>query len=817
MRLLLALAALPAALSLTLQVDSTEDIPGSCPSSSQYVCTYRAALQAAIDSQVPESELITILLPAARFGIYWKELPHLYVRFGRQTKTIVIKGAPMPEPGSGEPANGTVLDGTGKYQLLRTNTGINVSMSDITFVNGAARGGSHDGGALVNDGNMYLTNVFFENCTALAGGGAVSSSGNLTIRTGTFINNSAEDGGAISSSGSAGHRSSLVATDLLFEHNVASQTAGAVLNAQGTFHLVNGHFRNHSAAGLGGVGGTLFNGDRAFMSITDVDIEDSNAGSGGILANGETTAVFEAVRVNFINAIATAYAGGHVQNKGAAHFLDCTFRESMAHNAQKYAQGSTLALTAINATATLVNCTIDADRTRRYGGDDMPSELFVGPAGAVLNLTFVNITSCHKGTLLLEDPGQPGHADKKLILRGSSVCADGTLETNTVDAATRAMIAGCDEPEEAPWQCGRRAVCTPHPIELGVTCECPSGSPLPEAMWGFPYGGDDAVIPGSHGFDGCFEQWDASLDTLDATGCTVLPNITNATRSDYACCALRAADHTSPVRTVVNATADGEDHTSHPVFTPPTGSVSVNNVVQNANVSVNVTSFDGNHTRSYSVHVHWQDGDVLCTPGERTTCYNATGGAEMCVSKTYYPVDLMEGYALCVGGDSPLAPQCGYTTFGAECHCPTCVASKEYACMCKAPQTAGTATCAADGMSISACDCDTPYAYYPSPPPPFSPPPNAPGSAHGVNPAVYGAAAGVVALIGVVGGGYYYMRRSSASRRRFQRAEMNAALLNDNQARATTAGAPVNPGGTVNSGTAPPAVTQQAPTPQQAQ
>ena len=137
--------------------------------------------------------------------------------------------------------------------------------------------------------------------------------------------------------------------------------------------------------------------------------------------------------------------------------------------------------------------------------------------------------------------------------------------------------------------------------------------------------------------------------------------------------------------------------------------------------------------------------------------------------------------------------------------------------MCKAPQTAGTATCAADGMSISACDCDTPYAYYPSPPPPFSPPPNAPGSAHGVNPAVYGAAAGVVALIGVVGGGYYYMRRSSASRRRFQRAEMNAALLNDNQARATTAGAPVNPGGTVNSGTAPPAVTQQAPTPQQAQ
>ena len=67
----------------------------------------------------------------------------------------------------------------------------------------------------------------------------------------------------------------------------------------------------------------------------------------------------------------------------------------------------------MNASAAFVNCTIDADRARR-ATEDVPSEFYAQFPGSVLNMTFVNLTNCHKDLIELQDPGAPGHPDHKV-------------------------------------------------------------------------------------------------------------------------------------------------------------------------------------------------------------------------------------------------------------------------------------------------------------------------------------------------------------------------------------------------------------------
>jgi len=148
------------------------------------------------------------------------------------------------------------------------------------------------------------------------------------------------------------------------------------------------------------------------------------------------------------------------------------------------------------------------------------------------------------------------------------------------------------------------------------------------------------------------------------------------------------------------------------------------------------------------------------------------------VSQTKFPKDQMRGSSECVAGKSALASGCGFTTFGAQCTCPVCVADKQYACNdlgCPANGTTdGTITCNADGTGfVSKCDCKTPSAYFPAPPPaaPAPPPPGSGGSPAGAVLLGLGACTALAAAIGV---SCYWKRRKHAE----QLHAMNQNLLN---------------------------------------
>jgi predicted outer membrane repeat protein len=320
--------------ALVIDVDSPDDVLGACPSRgnlSWYALTapairtlallireiafvrstWRTALQTAIDADIPESEPCKIRLPAFTINVDAKPLPSVYVKYGRRSKTIEVRGASETVN-----ATGTTLDGHGVLQLLTVQLGVIVTVSDVLFRNGSAVGrDAHNGGAISNDGEMHLQDCAFEDNVAAAAGGAISNSGSMSISRATFTRNHAQNGGAIQSAGQQHGGATMTGTDLTFVDNHASNAGGAIQNAQSHLHLTRVSFFNHSA-GDGSLGGTLYNGVRARMVLDDCDVTLSSAGSGGLVANAEVSSLMVATNSRFSHGTATIFQGGALTSKG---------------------------------------------------------------------------------------------------------------------------------------------------------------------------------------------------------------------------------------------------------------------------------------------------------------------------------------------------------------------------------------------------------------------------------------------------------------------------------------------------------------------
>ena len=785
--LLLSFALVGGSAVTTYTIDSVEDGPGQCPTHGQYKCTYRAALQAVIDTQSDQPFVIDML--PGTYKIDYQGLPRLQCIHGESSKRLSIVGARKDR---------SILDGVNTHQMLISSTCMDIDVSNIDFINGLADGtgqGGSNGGAITNDGKMTLNNCNFYDNKCRAAGGAIQNTGDMMITHAKFLRNSAGDsGGALSSSGTNDKHMSLMAADITFADNRAVHNAGAVQTTHGSAVFTTVSFKNHSTTEVGSYAGTVQNAEGTSLTMTDATIEDSTSGNGGILANSGT---FLGERVTFTNGNASVQSGGAVFNQGLATFKACVFSDNVAQNApgtsHDYPQGATIANVGDgSASAHLINCTIDAKRAMTNPPGKIPSELYNSAPGSLLNLTFVTITNCHESLIKLEDPGNPDHKhpDHKVIVRGSSICNDGSYDAaTTLDALNKKWIAACNE-TQAPWQCGTRATCdtfaladdedgdassgehpVDHPANVGISCTCPDGNDPSGAstqMFGFPYGPDAEMLPGSAGFSGCFEQWNAALDDLSGDNCLISPAYNQtSTDAEYACCVLRGADGV-PTSARVLATANSLDHGSVDTPTSPAVAVSAANLTHD--VSIVARSFD-NHTIEYEVAVSYVPGDAHCTPGESAPCLDSSGVMQTCLSNTTYPIDELNSTSVCL--TAPSAVACGYTTFGAECTCPQCTPSKMYACHC--PSGFGQTVCDADGEILSECDCSAPYPYDMPPPPP---PPSA--SETGLSGGAWAAIGGAVALViaGAIGIPVYLSRKRAQA----VAAPVNAGLLPDNGA-----------------------------------
>ncbi|MTK64220.1 MAG: PKD domain-containing protein, partial [Methanobacterium sp.] len=135
----------------------------------------------------------------------------------------------------------TIINGQTLNTIFTVNTGLNVTMTNLYFT--YCRG--TNGGAIYSSGNLTVNNCTFNANTATAKGGAIYNTGTLTVNNSTFIYNAATSnhGGAIFNQGT------LNVNNSIFSGNTANMNGGAIFS-QGTMNLhFNTFANNHGATG----------------------------------------------------------------------------------------------------------------------------------------------------------------------------------------------------------------------------------------------------------------------------------------------------------------------------------------------------------------------------------------------------------------------------------------------------------------------------------------------------------------------------------------------------------------------------------------
>jgi predicted outer membrane repeat protein len=167
----------------------------------------------------------------------------------------------------GQSQAGTIIYGTGTSRIFSIPSGINVTLSNLTFING----NSTNGGAIYNNGILTVTDTTFAGNNATGYGGAIYNHHKLTVTDCTFIGNIASTGGAIMNGGTS------TVTGSTFTSNRAIQNDGGAIYTDGTLTVTNSTLTGNLATRHGG----------AIYSYDTLTITSSNFDSNAAIYNGE--------------------------------------------------------------------------------------------------------------------------------------------------------------------------------------------------------------------------------------------------------------------------------------------------------------------------------------------------------------------------------------------------------------------------------------------------------------------------------------------------------------------------------------------------
>ncbi len=198
------------------------------------------------------------------------------------------------------------ISGNNASRVFQVDANVTASISGLTITDGNPTGGS-DGGGLLNDGTVTLTNCTFSNNSATDGGGGLWNSATATLTNVTFSGNTCDFGGGgldniggaatltdctvSGNSGNGGYGGglaidggTLTLSDCTVSGNSANRGGGLVEYnaASGTLTLTNTTISGNSA--LRG-GGLEQKGDTATLTNCTVSGNDAEAQSGGGLYN----------------------------------------------------------------------------------------------------------------------------------------------------------------------------------------------------------------------------------------------------------------------------------------------------------------------------------------------------------------------------------------------------------------------------------------------------------------------------------------------------------------------------------------------------
>jgi hypothetical protein len=136
----------------------------------------------------------------------------------------------------------TILAGQGNGRILTINSGVNVSLNNLTLTRGAEPDGF--GGGVLNNGTLTLSGVTISHNDAATGGG-IWNQGNLTVSHSAIVGNRSDgSGGGLHNQGTA------ALTNVTISGNRAASGGG--IGGGGTNTLINVTISSNQATGSGG-------------------------------------------------------------------------------------------------------------------------------------------------------------------------------------------------------------------------------------------------------------------------------------------------------------------------------------------------------------------------------------------------------------------------------------------------------------------------------------------------------------------------------------------------------------------------------------
>ena len=261
------------------------------------------------------------------------------------TKNMNIKG---------QSRTGTIVSGSGTNWIFYIPTGINVTISNLSLVNGTKgtvglTDNDVSGGAINNNGFLNVYNSTFSGNTVIgyenSCGGAISNIGNLNVTNCSFTNNTvigvegSTGGGAIFNTGNMtitySNFTKNTVRSLESKNPIPLQPTygGAILNSGGTVTITHSNFEDNNLPYFGDRGGAIFN--YGFMSILDSSFEGNNACIGGAIDNDYGTLTVNGS--SFTNNIAFSEGnGGAISNYGRLNIIKSTFTGNQAGDGTIY-------------------------------------------------------------------------------------------------------------------------------------------------------------------------------------------------------------------------------------------------------------------------------------------------------------------------------------------------------------------------------------------------------------------------------------------------------------------------------------------------
>src|SRR6185369_7239724 len=217
------------------------------------------------------------------------------ITFSCQPSTIPVT-APFPVPGhlSIDGENKIILSGGNSSRLFDVGGGGVLTLKAVILTKGSS---ASDGGAISNQGSLFLQHVKIQDSVSGGSGGAIVTYGTTIITDSEFANNKAINGGAI-----------------------YPRFPGAQVSIE------NSNIHHNQATGaVSSWGGAILIWDGASVAVSNSSFHDNTARTGGAVHNMFANSSFSAQSSTFESNSATGDDGGAIYAIGPLTITDSTF------------------------------------------------------------------------------------------------------------------------------------------------------------------------------------------------------------------------------------------------------------------------------------------------------------------------------------------------------------------------------------------------------------------------------------------------------------------------------------------------------------